>query len=120
MEHPATTILGHPTGRLLLARKSYEFDWEPVLRACADQGVALEINSNPHRLDTDWRVIKGAKEAGIRFVLGPDAHNIEGLDDLDLGLGIARKGWLSAGDLLNTLDAEQMSGYLEERKEGRP
>lgn len=120
VEHPATTILGHPTGRLLLARKSYEFDWEPVIRACADKGVALEINSNPHRLDTDWRIIKGAKEAGVRFVLGPDAHNIDGLDDLDLGLNIARKGWLEAHDLLNALALEPMSEYLKERKEGRP
>ena len=117
VEHPATTILGHPTGRLLLARKAYEFDWEPVIRACARNKVALEINSNPHRLDTDWRVIRGAKGEGVRFALGPDAHSLEGLDDLDLGLGIARKGWLEPEDLLNTLDAGEMAAYLKSGKE---
>ncbi len=118
VEHPATTVLGHPTGRLLLARKAYEFEYEPVIRACAANGVALEINSNPHRLDADWRILKGAREAGVRFVLGPDAHSLEGLADLELGLGIARKGWLEPGDLLNTLDIREISAYLKERKEG--
>ncbi len=120
VEHPATTILGHPTGRLLLARKAYEFDWESVIKACARNRVALEINSNPHRLDTDWRILKEARAMGIRFVLGPDAHSIEGLDDLDLGLGIARKGWLGPEDLLNTLDVQEMTAYLQNKKDFRP
>lgn len=119
VSHPATTILGHPTGRLLLARKPYEVDLEAVIKACAEHGTALEINANAHRLDTDWRVAKEARLLGVKFALGPDAHNLDGLADIDLGLGIGRKAWLEPRDVLNCLGVEELAGYLAEVK-GEP
>jgi len=117
VSHPATTILGHPTGRLLLAREAYQVDLEAVIRACAGEGVALEINSNPHRADTDWRVASEARKLGVKFVICPDAHDLEGLGDLEPGLGLARKAWLTKDDLLNCLDPEQMAAYLRAGKD---
>lgn len=115
VENPFTTILGHPTGRLLLAREGYPLDFNRVFNACAAHGVAIEINANCHRLDLDWRQCKRAKEKGIKLCIAPDAHNIEGMDDVVYGLGIARKGWLDAGDVLNSMTAEEFLGWRKSR-----
>lgn len=106
--HPRTAILGHPTGRLLLAREGYPVDFERLFDACAEANTAIEVNANPHRLDLDWRHVRRAKEKGVKLVIGPDAHETAGLDDVVYGLGIARKGWLEAGDLLNTFEADAL------------
>ncbi len=111
IENPYTTILGHPTGRLLLSRQGYPLDMEKVLDACAANRVAVEINANCHRLDLDWRYGKRAKEKGIKLCIGPDAHNTEGLDDVAYGIGIARKGWLEAADLLNSMTAQEVLAW---------
>jgi len=111
VENPYTTILGHPTGRLLLSREGYPLDMERVLDACRANRVAVEINANPHRLDLDWRHMKRAKEKGVKLCIAPDAHNPEGLDDVEYGLGIARKGWLEAGDLLNCMDVKELLAW---------
>ena len=111
IENPHTTILGHPTGRLLLAREGYPLDWEKVFDTCAANRVAIEINANCHRLDLDWRQAKRAKERGVKLCIGPDAHSVEGLDDVMYGLGIARKGWLEPGDLLNCMTAEELLAW---------
>ena len=95
MENPHTTMLGHPTGRLLLARDPYPVDMNQVLEAAAHNGVIIELNANPHRLDLDWRLMKKAKELGIKIAINPDAHHLDGLADISYGVGIARKGWLS-------------------------
>lgn len=108
IEDPYTTILGHPTGRLLLRRKGFPLNWERVFEACAANRVALEINANCRRLDLDWRLVRRAKDKGCMFSIGPDAHSIEGIDDTRYGLGIARKGWLEADDLLNTLSRDAL------------
>ena len=108
MENPYTTILGHPTGRLLLAREGYPVNMKKVIDAAADLGVAIELNANPHRLDIDWRIIHDAKNKGVRISIDPDAHRIEGIDDIRYGIGIARKGWLTKVDVLNCLTVEEL------------
>lgn len=104
-ENPYTTILGHPTGRLLLARAGYPLDYEKLFDACAANAVAIEINANCHRLDLDWRYVRRAKEKGVKLSIGPDAHGVSGLDNMVYGVGMARKGWLEADDVLNTMSA---------------
>jgi DNA polymerase (family X) len=116
VENPATTILGHPTGRLLLSRASYAVNLDAVFDAAAASDVSIEINANPHRLDLDWRVCRRAKEKGVRFCINPDAHSVEGLRHVRFGVGVARKGWLSSGDIINTMTANDMTAYLERRK----
>jgi DNA polymerase (family 10) len=113
VENPYTTILGHPTGRLLLAREGYDLDWARVFDACAANGTAIEINASPHRLDIDWRHIRRGRDAGVRFCIGPDAHAVDGLADVVYGLGVARKGWLEAGHLLNCLTAEEFIAWAQ-------
>ncbi len=95
------TILGHPTGRLLLARNGYQVDLEAVLQAAAASGAAVEINAHPFRLDLDWRWVRRAVALGVPITIGPDAHDPAGLADVRWGLGIARKGWATAADVLN-------------------
>jgi DNA polymerase (family 10) len=95
------TILGHPTGRLLLAREGYPVDLEAVLQAAAKSGAAVEINAHPFRLDLDWRWVRRAVVLGVPVVIAPDAHDPAGLTDVRWGLGIARKGWATAKDVLN-------------------
>lgn len=95
------TILGHPTGRLLLAREPYQVDLEAVLQAAASSGAAVEINAHPYRLDLDWRWVRRAVALGIPISIGPDAHEPAGLADVRWGVGIARKGWATADDVLN-------------------
>ena len=111
IRNPYTFILGHPTGRLLLSREGYPLDFDAIFDACAKHRVGIEINANPHRLDLDWRYLRTARERGVRLCIGPDAHSVEGLDDVDYGLGIARKGWLQKDDLLNCMDAEELLAW---------
>ncbi len=95
------TILGHPTGRLLLAREGYQVDLEAVLQAAAASGAAVEINAHPFRLDLDWRWVRRARALGVPISIGPDAHEPSGLADVHWGVGTARKGWATARDVLN-------------------
>jgi len=115
IRNPYAAILGHPTGRLLLSRDGYPLDFDAVFDACAKHRVAIEINANPHRLDLDWRNIRKARERGILFCIGPDAHNVEGIEDVAHGLGIARKGWLDKDALLNCMTAEELLEWLRSR-----
>jgi DNA polymerase (family 10) len=119
IRNPSTTILGHMTGRLLLAREPYRFDAEAVLKAAAESGAALEINANPHRLDLDWREMRRAKALGIKTMIDPDAHSAEGLADVRYGLQTARKGWLTRADVLNSLTAAGMREFLKRRRNKR-
>jgi len=116
LKNPFVTILGHPTGRLLLAREPYALDLPAVLAAAAEEGVAVEINANPHRLDLDWREMRRAKSLGLKMIICPDAHSPEGLLDARYGLNVARKGWLTPGDLLNCLDRGETARFLIERR----
>jgi DNA polymerase (family 10) len=117
LENPYTTMLGHPTGRLLLAREAYAVDMEQVLEAAARHGVLIELNANPHRLDLDWRLMKKAKQLGLKIAINPDAHHREGLEDLAYGVGIARKGWLEKADVFNTLSRDLAAAFFRKRKQ---
>ncbi|TCW34626.1 DNA polymerase (family 10) [Thermohydrogenium kirishiense] len=108
-----TKIIGHLTGRLLLARDGYDIDVYKVIDIAAEYGKIIEINASPYRLDLDWRYIKYAKEKGVKFAICPDAHRIEGLDDMKYGIGIARKGWLEAKDVINTYDFDELIKVLK-------
>lgn len=101
IENPYTTILGHPTGRLLLSREGYPLDWDAVLDACAKHKVAIELNANPYRLDIDWTLIQEAVRRGIPISINPDAHSKDGIHDLRYGVFAARKGGLTAAQCLN-------------------
>jgi DNA polymerase (family 10) len=104
VSHPACRVLGHPTGRLLLARPGYLVDLERVLEACAEHRVAVEINASPYRLDLDWRWARRALDLGIKLIVNPDAHSTAGLDDVRWGIAVARKAGATAADLVNCSD----------------
>lgn len=113
IEHPAATIVGHPTGRLLLNREGYAVEIESIIQAADRCGVALEINAHPARLDLDWRHVKKACDHGVQIAVNTDAHSVAGLDHLRYGVGIARKGWLRAPDVLNTLSREAIAAWFQ-------
>jgi DNA polymerase (family X) len=102
LKNKYVTMLGHPTGRLLLTRNAYPVNMTQVIDAAAEYGKYIEINAHPMRLDLDWRMCRYAREKGVRIAVNPDAHSIEGLNDVSYGVGIARKGWLRKEDLINT------------------
>ena len=106
-----TTMLGHPTGRLLLARKEYELDMYAVIDAAAEYNKVIEINSDPHRLDLDWRYLKYAKEKGVKIAINTDAHVTQSLHNIVYGVDIARKGWLEAHNIINTMSLQEMIKY---------
>ncbi len=119
VSHPCVDVLAHPSGRLLLQREPYALDMEAVVRACAENEVAVEINAHPLRLDLDWRYVKLARDAGAKFVISLDAHDPEDLDFARLGVWIARKGWLRKADVLNCLTAAQFDKWLKGRRKRR-
>ena len=110
------TILAHPTGRLLLSRDAYGIDMDAVLEKAADNRVAVELNADPHRLDIDWRLLRGARDRGVTIEIGPDAHSTRGLDHTTIGVGMARKGWLRAGDVLNARSADDVLAFARARR----
>ena len=116
LDDPHVTILGHPTGRLLLRRESYAIDMEAVIARAAENGVTLEINADPHRLDLDWRHCHLAKSLGCSFEIGPDAHSTRGLANMEFGVGIARKGWLEAADVINAMSVDGITERLRRRR----
>lgn len=105
--HPACRVLGHPTGRLLLARPGYAVDLDRVLDACAEHGVAVEINASPYRLDLDRSWAEKALDRGLKLAVNPDAHAVEGLDDVRWGLAIARRAGATKEDLVNCMDIDE-------------
>lgn len=111
-----TTILGHMTARILLAREACEMDIYRIIDTAAKKNKIIEINSDPQRLDLDWRYIKYAKERGVKFAINPDAHSIEGLNNIAYGLGIARKGWLEAKDVVNCMNITELRDYFGKQK----
>jgi DNA polymerase (family 10) len=113
LANPYVTMLGHATGRLLLSRDAYRVDMRQVLDAAAAHGKIVEINANPHRLDLDWRLCGYAKEKGVQFSINPDAHSTEGLEDVPFGVNVARKGGVTAQDVVNTLPVEAMAAKLQ-------
>lgn len=116
IENPHTTILGHPTGRLLLSRSGYPIDHKKIIDACAANNVIIEINANPLRLDLDWRWHQYAISKGVLLSINPDAHRVEGHLDMKYGTLIARKGGLSKSNCLNAMTLEQISEIFEQQK----
>lgn len=115
LDDPHLTILGHPTGRLLLSRHPYPLDVEAMLQRAAERKVAVEINADPKRMDLDWRYLRRARELGVTIVIGPDAHSVKQLDYVFGGVGMARKGGLEAKDILNTRDADDVLAFARAR-----
>lgn len=113
IENPFTTILGHPTGRLLLSREGYPLDWDKIFDACVRRKVAIELNANPYRLDIDWTLIPEATRRGIPISINPDAHSKDGVHDTRYGVMVARKGGLSAAACLNAGNAD---AWLKNKK----
>jgi DNA polymerase (family 10) len=116
IENPYTTILGHPTGRLLLSRPGYPIDHKKVIDACAANGVIIELNAHPYRLDIDWRWIPYCLEKGVMISINPDAHTKQGYHDMYYGTCVARKGMLSKQMCFNSLNREEMQLYFNSRK----
>jgi len=110
--NPHVTMLGHPTGRLLLAREGYALDMEKVINTAGKEGKIIEINASPYRLDLDWRWGKLAQKRGVKTALNPDAHSVEGLKDYRYGIGIAQKGWFRKEDVLNSYTREEIYDYF--------
>lgn len=111
VENPYTRILGHPTGRLLITRKGFELNYDKLFDACVANGVAIEINANCKRLDLDWRHVRRARDKGIKLCVSPDAHSTGAIDFMRYGVGIARKGWLGAEDVLNSLSTDDFLAW---------
>lgn len=116
IENPYTTILGHPTGRLLLARKGYEIDYKKVIDACAANNVVIEINANPLRLDLDWRWHQYALDKGVLLSINPDAHRMEGFHDTKYGVMVGRKGGLTAEKCLNAFSLAEISDFFANKR----
>jgi DNA polymerase (family 10) len=116
IENPYTTILGHPTGRLLLSRPGYPIDHKKIIDACAANGVIIELNAHPYRLDIDWRWIPYCLEKGVKISINPDAHEKEGYHDMYFGTCAARKGMLTKEMCFNTLSLNQIEMYFQDRK----
>jgi DNA polymerase (family X) len=116
VSNPRTTILGHMTGRQLLRRPGYDIDVEKVLRACAKNGVAVEINAHPWRLDLDWRWHQAALGFGCMMSINPDAHSVPELDHMHWGVEMARKGGVPAERVLNAMTLPQIMQHLKQRR----
>jgi DNA polymerase (family 10) len=116
MDNPHLTIIGHPTGRLLLSRDPYGLDLDAVIEKAAATGVALEVNADPHRLDLDWRHLRRVRAAGVAISIGADAHNAGGIRHVDYGVAMARKGWLRREDILNARPVEEFLAYAARRR----
>ncbi|MCK5343813.1 MAG: PHP domain-containing protein, partial [Candidatus Heimdallarchaeota archaeon] len=113
LQNPYVTMLGHPTGRLLLAREPYKVDMEKVIEIAGKERKIIEINANPFRLDLDWRWGKLARSKGVKTAINPDAHSVEGLKDYYYGIGIDRKGGFSKEEIINTFTMNEMEAYFK-------
>lgn len=116
LQHPATTMLGHATGRLLLRREGYKIDLDRVIRTAADHGKMIEINAQPSRLDLDWTYVKRAKELGVMIVINPDAHSTAELAFTRFGIDVARRGWLTKDEVFNTQGVTAVKREFQKRK----
>lgn len=116
MDDPNMVIFGHPSGRLLLSRDPYPMDFDAVFEKAAERGIAIEINADPQRLDLDWRLVRHAISKGVTISIGADAHNVAGMTNMELGIGIARKGWLSSSEVLNARPLDEFMQHVARRR----
>jgi DNA polymerase (family 10) len=115
LENPYLGIIGHPTGRVLLHRDAFAYDFERVAAEAARRGVALEINASPERLDLHPALIRLARSHGARFTISTDAHHPKHLANMRFGVVTARRGWLGPDDILNTVPAEHLLDALRRK-----
>jgi DNA polymerase (family 10) len=119
IENPYTSILGHPTGRLLLSRKGYPIDHEKIIDACLENDVVIEINAHPRRLDLDWSWISKAQEKGVLLSINPDAHSLDGFNDIRYGVLAAQKGALLKENNLSSFTRNEFEHFLVEQHKKR-
>jgi DNA polymerase (family 10) len=119
IRNPYTTILGHPTGRLLLSREGYPVDHSAIIDACVEHGVVIEINAHPRRLDLHWTWIPEALEKGALLSIDPDAHAVEGYADVHYGILASQKGGLTAKNNLSSFSRAELEAWLDARREKR-
>jgi len=119
VQNPFTTILGHPTGRLLLSREGYPLDHKAIIDQCAKSNVIIELNANPLRLDMDYTWIPYALEKGVKIAINPDAHSLQGVHDIHFGVLAARKGMLTKEHCINTLSLVDFEQLLEVQRTKR-
>ncbi len=112
VENPYTHILGHLTGRLLLSRLGYELDFEKVIDACAKNNVAIELNTNPNRLDIDYTYISQLQDKGVKLSINPDAHSLSGIENIKWGISLAQRGGLLKENCLNAYSKEDFLGLI--------
>lgn len=112
---PYTSILGHPTGRLLLTRAAYELDIEEIINCAAEEEKIIEINCNPYRLDFSWENIIKARRRGVKFAINPDSHNKDTMVDVEIGVKVARKGRLQSKDVINTKSRSEFLQFLNSK-----
>lgn len=113
LENKYVTILGHPTGRLILSRKGYDIDFQTVIDTAAKNNKSIELNASPYRLDMNWRMIKYARKKGVKIAINTDAHSIKGYDVLRYGITMGRKGWLTKNDILNSMTKEEFLKFAK-------
>ncbi|HEY5968641.1 MAG TPA: PHP domain-containing protein, partial [Chitinophagaceae bacterium] len=116
IENPYTTILGHMTGRLLLSRSGYPVDHKKIIDACAANHVVIELNAHPRRLDIDWRYIEYAIDKGVLISIDPDAHSLDGYNDIRYGVLAAQKAGLSKEQNLSSFSLNEFEKFLTDRK----
>ena len=119
IENPYTRILGHMTGRLLLSRNGYPVDHKKIIEACLANNVVIEINAHPRRLDMDWKWIGYAMEKGVLLSIDPDAHALDGFDDVKFGVLAAQKGGLSRENNLSSFSLKEFESFLSKKKKGK-
>jgi DNA polymerase (family 10) len=119
ISNPYVTVLGHPTGRLLLSREGMSLDMNAVLEAAAQTRTIVELNCTPSRMDLDWRWWKSATQRGILCAIDPDAHSTGELEQVRMGVNVARKGWLTSSDVLNTRKHSEVETFFKTPKAKR-
>ena len=115
IENPYTTILGHMTGRLLLSRNGYPVDHKKIIEACAANNVVIELNAHPRRLDIDWKWIDYAIEKNVLLSIDPDAHSLDGFDDIKYGVLAAQKGGMTKENNLSSFSIKQFEKFLSNK-----
>ena len=116
LSNPYVTILGHMTGRLLLSRNGYPVDHKKIIDLCAQNKIVIELNANPRRLDIDWQYIEYALEKNVMISINPDAHSIEGCQDIKYGVLVAQKAGLTKEQNLSSYSLQQFENFLSERR----
>ncbi len=116
IKNPYVSILGHPTGRLLLGREGLPLDMHRIIDTAAEHSVSIELNASPYRFDIDWRYCKYARDQGVLISINPDSHSVDGLSDMRYGVGIARKGWLQRENILNALSLAEIETFFRNQR----